>query len=63
MTVLRMLIFCLRLAGERVSNLHYCLVFCSVVSFCLVHLRDGINWMLRYAYGSFCVRVGKVLAL
>ena len=63
MTVLRMLIFCLRLAGEKVSNLHCCLAFCSVVSFYIFYLRDEISWMPRYAYGSFCVRMGKVFIL
>ena len=63
MTVLRMLIFCLRLAGERVSSLHCCLAFWSVVSFWMFHFRDGISWIPRYAYGSFCVRVGKVFVL
>ena len=45
MTVLRMLIFCLRLAGERVSSLHCSLDFWSVISFCRFHLSDGIMWM------------------
>ena len=43
MTVLWMLIFCLRLVEERVSNLYYCLVFYSVIYFCIFHLRDGIS--------------------
>lgn len=34
------------------------LVFDMVVSFCVVHLRDGSNRIPRYVYGSFCVRTG-----
>ena len=26
-------------------------------------MSDGISWMPRYVYGSFCVRVGKFLDL
>ena len=59
----RMLIFCLRLAGERVSSVHCCLAFWSVISFWRFHLRDGISWMPRYAYDSFCVRVGRFFSL
>ena len=61
MIVFGILIFCLRLAGENVSNLHCCLVLWSVISFCRFHLSDGIRWMPRYVYSSFCVRVGKFL--
>ena len=49
MTVFKILIFCLRLAGERVSNLHCCLAFWSVISFCRFQLSDGIRRMPRYA--------------
>ena len=63
MTVLRMLIFCLRLAGERLSSFLCYLAFWSVISFYRFHLRDGISWMPRYVYGSFCVRVGRFFAL
>lgn len=31
--------------------------------FCNFHLRDGIRCILRYVYGSFCVRVGKLFDL
>ena len=63
MTVFRILIFCLRLAGDRVSSLLCCLVFWRVISLCMFHLREGISWMPRYVYGSFCVRVGKFFVL
>ena len=49
MTVLRIFIFCLRLAGERDSSLHCCLALWSVVYFCILHLRDGISCIPRYA--------------
>ena len=45
--MLRIFIFCLRLAGERVSNLHCNLVFWSAISFCRFHLSDGIRWIPR----------------
>lgn len=57
------LIFCLRLAGDRNSNLFCCLAFWRVTSLCRFHLRDGMSWMPRYVYDSFCVRVGKFLVL
>ena len=41
MTVFRILIFCLRLAGERVSSLHCCLAFWSVISFYRFHFSDN----------------------
>ena len=53
MIVFKILIFCLRLASEGVSNLFCCLVFWSVLSFCRFHLSDGIRCMPRYVYGSF----------
>ena len=33
------------------------------MSFCNFHLSDGIRWMPRYLYDSFCVRVGKFFDL
>ena len=44
----KILIFCLRLARERVNSLLCCLVFWSVISFCRFHLSDGIRCMPRY---------------
>ena len=63
MIVLRILIFCLRLAGNKVSILLCYLAFWSAVSLCRFHLRDGISCMPRYIYGLFFVRVGKLLGL
>ena len=57
------LICCLRLARDRDSNLLCCLPFWRVISLCRFHLRDGISWMPRYVYGSFCARVEKFLVL
>ena len=59
----KILIFCLRLAGDRVSSLLCCLAFWRVISFCRFHLSDGVSWMPRYVYGLFCVTVGKFLFL
>ena len=63
MTVFKILSFCLRLAGERVSSCSCCLAFCNVTSFCSFHLSDGIRWMSRYVYGLFCARVGNFFGL
>ena len=58
-TVLTMLSFCLRLAREKVSNSLCCLAFGDMMFLCNLHLSDGIIWMPKYMYSSFCVRVGK----
>ena len=61
--MLRILIFCFRLAGELASSRPCCLAFFSVIFFCKFHLSEGTSWMPRYVYDSFCVRVGKFLFL
>ena len=48
MTVLRILIFCFKLAGEAASSLPCCLVLFRVSSFWRFHFRDGTSWMPRY---------------
>ena len=58
-TMFKILIFCVRLAGELVSNWLCCLTFLSVVSFCRFHLSDGARCISRYMYGSFWVTIGK----
>ena len=63
MTVFRILIFCFKLAGEAANSLPCCLVLFRVISFWRFHFRDGISWMPRHVYGSFCMRVGKFLDL
>ena len=42
MTVFRILIFCLRLVGDRASSLFCCLAFWRMISLCSFHLRDSI---------------------
>ena len=63
MTVLSILIFCFRLAGELARSSLCCLAFFSVISFCRFHLSEGTSWMPMYVYDSFCVSVGKFLVL
>ena len=63
MTVFRIFIFCFRLAGEAASSLPCCLALFKVISFCRFHLREGINWIPKYVYDSFCVRIGNCLDL
>lgn len=63
MIVFRILIFCLRLVGEMVSGLLCYLAFWIVPSFCRFYLSDGISWISRFVYDSFCIRVGKFLDL
>ena len=63
MTVFKILTFCLRLAGDRASSLLCCLVFWRVISHWRFHLREGISWMPKYVYNSFCVSVGKFWVL
>ena len=53
MTVVKILIFCLRLAGDRVSSLLCCLAFWKVISFCRCHLNDGVNCLPRYGMVHF----------
>ena len=59
MTVLRILIFCMRLAGELIRSWLCYLSFLSVISFCRFHLKDGVRCMPRSVYGSFWVRIRK----
>lgn len=63
MIVFRILIVCLRLAGEKVSALLCFLVFWIVIVYCRFHLRDDIKCMPRYVYGSIWVRVEFFLDL
>ena len=48
MMVLRILIFCVRLAGELVSDWLCCFTLLSVVSFLRFHLRDGVRCIPKY---------------
>ena len=48
MTVLRIFIFCFKLAGEFASSWPCCLAFFSVISFYKFHLNEGTNWMPKY---------------
>ena len=59
MTVFRILIFCVRLAGELASSWLCCLIFLIVISFCKFHLRDGVRFIPKYVYGLFWVRIRK----
>ena len=55
----RILIFCVRFAGELVSSWLCCLTFLIVISFCKFHLSDSIKFIPKFVYGSFWVRIGK----
>ena len=46
--MLIILIFCFRLAGELAKSFPCFLVFFSVISFCRLHLSDGVICMPRY---------------
>ena len=59
MTVFRILIFCVRLAGDLARSWLCCLTFLIVISFWSFHLRDGVRLTPRYVYDSFWVKIGK----
>ena len=51
--MLRILIFCVRLARELIMSWLCCLTLLSVMSLCRFHLSDEVRCIPKYVYGSF----------
>ena len=53
MTVSTMLIFCLIVAGQLASYLHWSVILVVVMCVCSFYFNDGTSCIPRYTYGSF----------
>ena len=52
MTVFTILIFCLIVAGQFVSNLHWFIILAVVMCVWIFHFNDGTSCMPKYTYDT-----------